>query len=65
VAAARSWVDAGKAERWLEKPDVGLTLEEGWPRYHAGLKDGALVVNSAPPTPTNKAGGEAVDGHGA
>ena len=44
MAAARSWVDAGKAERWLEKPDVGLTLEEGWPRYHAGLKDGALVV---------------------
>jgi len=37
-------VDAGKAERWLEKPEVGLTLEEGWPRYHAGLKDGALVV---------------------
>jgi hypothetical protein len=37
-------VDAGKAERWLEKLEVGLTLEEGWPRYHVGLKDGALVV---------------------
>jgi hypothetical protein len=33
-----------KAERWLKKLEVGLTLEEGWPRYHVGLKDGALVV---------------------
>jgi hypothetical protein len=43
-AVENGWVDAGKAEGWLKKLEVGLTLEEGWPRYHVGLKDGALVV---------------------
>jgi hypothetical protein len=43
-AVENGWVDAGKAEGWLEKLEKGLTLEEGWPRYHVGLKDGALVV---------------------
>ena len=41
---ARGWVDAGKAERWLEKLEKGLTLEEGWPKYYVGLVEGALVV---------------------
>jgi len=44
TAHDNGWVDAGKAKRWLEKLEKGLTLEEGWPRYHVGLKDGALVV---------------------
>ncbi len=41
---ARGWVDAGKAERWLEKLEKGLTLMEGWPKYYVGLVEGALVV---------------------
>jgi len=47
VKAARSngWVDEKKAKRWLEKLEEGLTLREGWPRYHVGLSgSGALVV---------------------
>jgi hypothetical protein len=43
-AAARSRVVAGKAERWLEKLERGLTLMEGWPMYSVGLKDDALMV---------------------
>jgi hypothetical protein len=30
---------------WLEKLEGGLTLKEGWPKYHVGLvRSGALVV---------------------
>gem|GEM_PF-364777 len=43
-AAESGWVDAGKAERWLEKLERGLTLKEGWPKYGVGLVEGALVV---------------------
>ncbi len=44
-AIARGWVDAGKAEGWLEKLEGGLTLKEGWPKYEMGLThSGALVV---------------------
>ena len=43
-AVARGWVDAGKAEGWLEKLEKGHVLKEGWPRYHVGLNDGALEV---------------------
>jgi hypothetical protein len=43
-AAARRRIDAGKAERWLEKLEGGLTLKEGWPRYNVRLNDGALEV---------------------
>jgi len=32
-AVEKGWVDAGKAERWLEKLERGLTLMEGWPKY--------------------------------
>jgi hypothetical protein len=48
-AVARGWVDAGKAERWLEKLEKGLTLREGWPRFEVGLNEGALVVRFASP----------------
>jgi hypothetical protein len=43
-AVESGWVDAGKAERWLEKLEGGLTLKEGWPRYKVRLNDGALEV---------------------
>jgi hypothetical protein len=43
-AAENGWVDADKAERWLEKLEGGLTLKEGWPKYYVGLARGALEV---------------------
>ncbi len=44
-AIARGWVDAGKAERWLEKLESGRVLREGRPKYYVGLaRSGALVV---------------------
>jgi hypothetical protein len=44
-AVENGYVDAGKAEGWLEKLEKGLTLREGWPRYHVGLSsNGALEV---------------------
>jgi len=43
-AVTRGWVDAGKAESWLEKLEEGRVLKEGWPKYYVGLKDGALDV---------------------
>jgi hypothetical protein len=44
-ALARGWVDAGRAERWLDKLESGLTLREGWPKYYVGLaRSGALEV---------------------
>jgi hypothetical protein len=44
TAAENGWVDADKAERWLEKLEGGLTLKEGWPKYLVRLIEGALVV---------------------
>ncbi len=44
TARDNGWVEAGKAEGWLEKLEKGLTLKEGWPKYYVGLKDGALEV---------------------
>jgi hypothetical protein len=42
---ARGWVDARKVEGWLEKLERGLTLMEGWPKYHVRLSSsGALEV---------------------
>jgi hypothetical protein len=56
-AIARGWVDAGKAERWLEKLEGGLTLREGWPKYHVGLaRSGALDVRFVSTNPDSKAG---------
>jgi hypothetical protein len=42
--AKKGWVDADKAERWLEKLERGLTLKEGWPMFYVGLVEGALEV---------------------
>jgi len=53
-AAKSGWVDAGKAERWLDKLRGGLTLREGWPKYHVGLaRSGALEVRYTSTNPDN------------
>jgi hypothetical protein len=45
-------VDAGKAERWLEKLERGLTLREGQPKYHVGpTGGGALEVRYTSTSP--------------
>jgi PaRep2b protein. len=44
-ALEKGWVDEKKARRWLEKLEEGLTLREGWPKYHVGVvRSGSLVV---------------------
>jgi hypothetical protein len=45
AAVEKGWVDAGKAEGWLEKLEKGRVLKEGWPKYKVGLThSGTLVV---------------------
>jgi len=44
TARGKGWVDAGKAERWLEKLEKGRVLREGWPKYHVGLSGGSALV---------------------
>jgi hypothetical protein len=43
-AVENGWVDASKAEGWLEKLESGRVLKEGWPKYLVRLVEGALVV---------------------
>jgi hypothetical protein len=43
-AVARGWIDAGKAEGWLEKLERGRVLKEGWPKYDVQLIEGAFKV---------------------
>ncbi len=44
-AVENGWVDASKAEGWLEKLEKGRVLKEGWPEYDMQLtRSGALVV---------------------
>ncbi len=52
-ALAKDWVDAGKAELWLDKLRSGITLKEGWPKYNVQLVKGALVVRYASTNPGN------------
>jgi hypothetical protein len=40
---ARGWVEAGKAEGWLEKLEEGRVLVEGWPKYYVGLSGGGAL----------------------
>ncbi len=50
----KGWVDAGKAERWLEKLESGRVLKEGWPKYLVGLSgSGALMVVFSSTDPGN------------
>ncbi len=52
VETARKSVGEEKAKRWLEKLERGLTLMEGWPRYHVGLaRSGGLMVRFASTDP--------------
>jgi len=44
TARDNGWVDAKKAESWLEKLERGRILKEGWPKYNVRLKDGVLMV---------------------
>jgi hypothetical protein len=53
TARSKGWVDAGMAERWLEKLERGRVLKEGWPKLEMRLKDGALVVRYRSPNPGN------------
>jgi hypothetical protein len=51
-AAENGWVEAGKAEGWLGKPERGRVLKEGWPEYHVGLtRSGALRIKFGSPNP--------------
>ena len=43
-AMENGWVNASKAEGWLEELEKGRVLKEGWPMYEVGLVEGALVV---------------------
>jgi len=52
-ALASGWIDASNAEGWLEELENGITLMEGWPRYHVGLDKGALVVRYHSTNPDN------------
>jgi hypothetical protein len=53
AAVENGWVDAGQAERWLEKLERGLTLREGWPKYLVRLKEGALMVRFGSTSPAS------------
>ena len=51
-ALARGWVDASKAEGWMEKLEEGRVLMEGWPKYLVRLtSSGALEVGFASISP--------------
>ncbi len=51
---ARGWIDAGKAERWLEKLERGLTLKEEWPKHLVRLSSsGALEVKYQSTSPNS------------
>ena len=50
-AVKNGWVDAGKAEHWLDKLRGGHTLKEEWPKYEVGLVKGALKVRFSSTNP--------------
>ncbi len=53
VARVNGWVSEKTANSWLEKLRSGITLREGWPRYHVGLTEGALVIRYETTNPGN------------
>jgi hypothetical protein len=54
TARGNGWVDAGKAERWLEKLERGRVLKEGWPKYLVRLSSsGSLEVRFASISPNS------------
>ncbi len=50
-AVENGWVDANKAEGWLEELEEGRVLKEGWPKYNIQLTKGAMVVRFSSPKP--------------
>ncbi len=44
TARSKGWVDAAKAERWLEKLEKGRISKEGWPKYNVRPVEGAQMV---------------------
>ena len=53
-AVESGWVEAGKAEGWLEKLEKGRVLKEGWPKYLVRLtRSGALEVRYETTNPGN------------
>jgi len=53
-AAARGWVDGGRAERWLKKLERGRALRKGWPKYLIRLsRRGALAVTFGSTNPNS------------
>jgi hypothetical protein len=42
-AVENGWVDADKAERWLEELEKGRVVREGWPKYYVGLSGGGAL----------------------
>jgi len=54
TAVENGWVEAGKAEGWLEKLEEGRVLKEGWPKYGVRLTgSGALEVRFGSTDPEN------------
>jgi tetratricopeptide (TPR) repeat protein len=51
AAVEKGWVNADKADLWLEKLERGRVLMEGWPKYNVRLAKGALVVSFSSPNP--------------
>jgi hypothetical protein len=47
------WVEAGKADSWLEELEKGRVLREGWPEYHMELAKGGLKVRFTSTNPDN------------
>jgi hypothetical protein len=53
AAVQSGWVDAGRAESWLDKLERGRVLMEGWPKYSVWLAKGALVIRYHSTNPDN------------
>jgi len=54
AAMESGWVDADRAESWLEELKRGRVLREGWPKNHVGLSNsGALEVRYRSTNPDN------------
>jgi Fe2+ transport system protein FeoA len=54
TARNNGWVDADKAEGWLEKLERGRVLKEGWSKYSVRLTGGgALEVRYHSTNPDN------------
>jgi hypothetical protein len=44
TARDKGRVDEKRTELWLKKLKEGLTLREGWPKFHVGLSSGGALV---------------------